>query len=94
MIPVVDLRDARAPAAIDRACREIGFFQIVGHGVPREEIDGVYDQARAFFTLPDDQKARAAQPSPDQVRGWSGVGKEGLSYSLGDEAPGDLKEKK
>lgn len=101
-VPIIDVSPfldggregvARVGAEVDAACRDIGFFQIVGHGVSSDEVDAVYDHARAFFALPDDQKARAAQPSPDQVRGWSGVGKEGLSYSLGDEAPGDLKEK-
>ncbi len=80
-------------AEVDRACTEIGFFQITGHGVPDELIDDVYDSAKAFFHLSEQDKQVAAQPAPDQVRGWSGVGKEGLSYSLGEEAPGDLKEK-
>ncbi len=101
-VPIIDISPfldggtegvARVGAEVDAACRDIGFFQIVGHGVATTEVDAVYDQARAFFSLPDDRKELAAQPSPDQVRGWSGVGKEGLSYSLGDEAPGDLKEK-
>ncbi|MEM7341715.1 MAG: 2-oxoglutarate and iron-dependent oxygenase domain-containing protein [Actinomycetota bacterium] len=101
-VPIIDIAPflERSPtgirqvgAEVDRACREIGFFQIVGHGVPTAQIDAVYDSARAFFAQPDDLKAGAAQPAPDQVRGWSGVGKEGLSYSLDEEAPGDLKEK-
>lgn len=101
-VPIIDIEpflggseDGRAAVAaeVDRACREIGFFQIVGHGVPAEQVEAVYGSARRFFALPDESKAEAAQPAPDQVRGWSGVGKEGLSYSLGEEAPGDLKEK-
>lgn len=75
------------------ACEFSGFFQVVGHGVDHDFIQSVYDVSREFFDLPEDIKAKVAQPSPDQVRGWSGVGKEGLSYSLGEEAPGDLKEK-
>ncbi|MFK8022831.1 MAG: isopenicillin N synthase family dioxygenase [Ilumatobacter sp.] len=101
-VPIIDIAPflsgdpagmAQVAAEVDRACTDIGFFQIVGHGVPPALIDDVYRTARSFFALPDDQKATAAQPAPDQVRGWSGVGKEGLSYSLGEEAPGDLKEK-
>ncbi len=101
-IPIIDIEPflsgspagiASVAAEIDRACTDIGFFQIVGHGVPATLIDDVYSAARAFFALPEDEKALAAQPAPDQVRGWSGVGKEGLSYSLDEEAPGDLKEK-
>lgn len=101
-IPVIDIAPflAGTPEGIaevgeqmNRACTEIGFFQIVGHGVPDEQIQRVYDVAKAFFARTDDEKADAAQPAPDQVRGWSAVGKEGLSYSLDEEAPGDLKEK-
>ena len=101
-VPVVDVGpflagepDAMAAVAaeIGRACEEIGFFQITGHGVPDELVERVDRMARAFFDRSDEEKAEAAQPSPDQVRGWSAVGKEGLSYSLGEAAPGDLKEK-
>lgn len=80
-------------AEIARACEHTGFMQIVGHGVDLDFIQSVYDVSRAFFDLPEAEKAAVAQPSPDQVRGWSAVGKEGLSYSLDEVAPGDLKEK-
>lgn len=101
-VPVIDISPflagtpegiASVGAQISHACEQIGFFQITGHGVPEEFIKRVYDISKTFFDLPDDQKATAAQPAPDQVRGWSAVGKEGLSYSLENEAPGDLKEK-
>ena len=32
-VPVIDLRQADAPARIDRACREHGFFSVTGHGI-------------------------------------------------------------
>ncbi len=78
---------------IAHACEEIGFFQITGYGVSEELIEAVYNVSRQFFDLTDERKAVAAQPAPDQVRGWTAVGKEGLSYSLDAVAPGDLKEK-
>jgi len=99
-VPVIDIApflDGTDPAGVAarvaHACEEIGFFQITGHGVPEEFIQRVYDTSRQFFDLPDEVKATAGQPAPDQVRGWSAVGKEGLSYSLDAKAPGDLKEK-
>ncbi len=101
-VPVIDIsafsdgtdEASKAVAGeLRKACVEIGFFQIVGHGVPDELVDRTYAAAKAFFALPNERKDLVAQPAPDQVRGWSGVGKEGLSYSLGEEAPGDLKEK-
>lgn len=102
IVPIIDISPflAGTPEGIEvvakqvaHACEEIGFFQITGHGVSEEFIQEVYDISRKFFDLPDEVKATAAQPAPDQVRGWTAVGKEGLSYSLDAVAPGDLKEK-
>ena len=78
---------------IDEACTYSGFFQITNFGIDPDFIEEVYAVARRFFDQSEEVKATAAQPAPDQVRGWTGVGKEGLSYSLEAEAPGDLKEK-
>ena len=55
---------------LGQACEEIGFFQITGYGVSEEFIQEVYDMSRKFFDLSEEQKASAAQPAPDQVRGW------------------------
>ena len=102
VVPVIDVSGflvgdaesaARVAAEIAHACEHTGFFQIVGHGVDLDFIQSVYDVSRAFFDLPEGEKAKVSQPSPDQVRGWSAVGMEGLSFSLGEAAPGDLKEK-
>ena len=84
---------ASVAAQVAAACTDVGFFQITGHGVPDEIIDATYAAAKAFFDQSDEVKAAVAQPTPGTVRGWSAVGAEGLSYSLGEEAPGDLKEK-
>jgi isopenicillin N synthase-like dioxygenase len=101
-VPVIDIAPflSGTPRGIDSvakqiadACEEIGFFQITGYGVAEEFVQQVYEVSRRFFDLSDDEKAVAAQPAPDQVRGWTAVGKEGLSYSLDAVAPGDLKEK-
>src|SRR5580700_7148787 len=39
-------------AAVDRACRDIGFLIISGHGIPGEMVEETRVLARAFF---DDQ---------------------------------------
>jgi len=85
-VPVIDIApflDGTDPegvaAQVAHACEEIGFFQITGHGVPEEFIQEVYDISRRFFDLPDGVKATAGQPAPEQVPGWSAVGKEGMS---------------
>ena len=45
-------------AAIAAACRDWGFFQITGHGVPAEDIREVIGTARAYFAQPREEKRR------------------------------------
>src|ERR1700747_3313767 len=60
-IPVIDLGPclSGAPGAIDRtaeelhfALTEIGFYFIVNHGVPAEQIHAVFRDAARFTALP------------------------------------------
>ncbi|PMR73825.1 isopenicillin N synthase family dioxygenase [Billgrantia endophytica] len=60
-IPVIDIQGLRDddPAArqavareLGRAAREVGFFQIVGHGLSRKLREGLIEQAKAFFAQP------------------------------------------
>ena len=84
-IPIVDMaplqgtdadRDAVA-AAIDEACRETGFFYVVGHGVAADLVARVDAQAREFFARPDDEKARIAMARGGRAwRGWFPLGGE------------------
>ena len=77
LLPIVDLSDRDAPAAIDRACREMGFFYVVGHGVDRGLQARLEDAARAFFAQPDDRKAAIAMERGGPAwRGWFPVGGE------------------
>lgn len=60
-IPVIDIRQldgADTHAAIDRACREWGFFQVTGHGVDANAIDEIFAASRAFFAQPAADKRR------------------------------------
>lgn len=54
IVPTVDLRDPAESVAvsIDRACHDIGFFQIVGHGLDPVIEQHVWEAATAFFALP------------------------------------------
>jgi isopenicillin N synthase-like dioxygenase len=45
---------------IHRACTEIGFFYIAGHGVPDVVIDTAVAEAKRFFRLPQATKAETA----------------------------------
>lgn len=50
-IPTVDLSkpDAEAAATIDRACRDIGFYRLIGHGVEPVLTQNAFRAARKFF---------------------------------------------
>ncbi len=100
-IPVIDLAPALGGAAadrlavgqaIDRACVEIGFFTIVGHGVPAALIDGLRSTAHDFFARPMAEKRRAIHPVPHTPRGYIAMGVEALSYANDGDTPPDLKE--
>lgn len=100
-VPVIDIapflqgtpEGKRAVAAqVARACTELGFFTIVGHGVPADLVDRMARVCREFFDLPIEAKLTARRPRPEQSRGYIGVGDENLAYSRGDRSTADLKE--
>jgi isopenicillin N synthase-like dioxygenase len=100
-VPVIDLTPARTgtradrarvAAAIDAACRDIGFFAIGGHGVPDRTVDDLRTAAHAFFALPMADKLAARHPVPGTNRGYHPVGGEALSKANDAAAPPDLKE--
>lgn len=54
-VPVIDITRLDRPetlAALDGACREWGFFQVVGHGLPDDVIDALEQQMHEFFAQP------------------------------------------
>lgn len=60
-IPTVDLAnmsEAEAAGAVDRACREYGFFYVAGHGVDPALITGMFDAMAAFFAASPEFKER------------------------------------
>jgi isopenicillin N synthase-like dioxygenase len=81
-IPVIDITalregDAGAQAAvaaeIGKACREIGFLYLTGHGVPEATIEAVRDQARRFFALPLERRMEIVAHR-DHYRGYVPMG--------------------
>ncbi len=99
-IPVVDLAAPLADVgrAIDRACREVGFFCVIGHGVDPALVPTLDRAARDFFARPDADKAHIAMRLGGPAwRGWFPLGgeltsgvpdhKEGLYF--GRELPSD-----
>jgi isopenicillin N synthase-like dioxygenase len=58
-------------SAIDAACRTHGFFYVTGHGVPDALQQQLEAAARAFFALPEREKATIAMAHGGRAwRGW------------------------
>jgi isopenicillin N synthase-like dioxygenase len=96
-IPVIDIaplvkgspEPARAIAMdLGRACREVGFFYITGHGVPKALMDAVFDSSAAFFTGPTTIREAATFTGPGGNRGYIRLGGEALDPGK----PADVKE--
>ncbi|MCU1455042.1 MAG: 2OG-Fe(II) oxygenase family protein [Acidimicrobiales bacterium] len=100
-VPIVDLApwlagDAPGKALVAEqvrdACEEIGFFSVVGHGVPPDLVSACRAVARAFFDQPVDEKVPVAAHRPGAFRGYVPLGRAAVAYSMGKESPPDLRE--
>jgi isopenicillin N synthase-like dioxygenase len=77
---------------VDRACSEVGFFSVVGHGVDDQVIAEAYGEAMSFFDLPMPDRMAVAMPEPGYPYGYNPFSAEALNRSIGGDAPPDLKE--
>lgn len=93
LVPTIDLRGPgpTVAAEIDAACTEVGFFQVVGHGVDAGLERAAWSATLDFFALPDDHKRRLTIRTGDAY-GYGPFRSERLAASLGDTTPPDLKE--
>lgn len=73
---------AAVAAAFDTACREVGFIQIIGHGIDLDAIAGLTAGLDEFFALPLAVK-KTYRRDPSTNRGYSPPKSESLSMSLG-----------
>lgn len=97
-IPVIDLEPwwhsdtgrRVVGRAVDAAAREYGFFQIIGHRLPKQRIDAMIEASSEFFALPMETKRLCAPADQSINRGYAARGTEALSYSIGLDAPPDL----
>jgi isopenicillin N synthase-like dioxygenase len=100
-VPVIDIAPylagnsegkRRVAAELDRACREVGFYIIVGHGVDPRLIEDVESVSREFFDLPLDEKMKVHVGNTPGGAGYAAMGDVALSYTRGQAAPPDLNE--
>jgi len=96
-IPIIDvaplltgsLQQAQAVAAeLGRACREVGFFYITGHGIPEDLIAAVFERSAAFFAGPAAVREAASFAGANSNRGYIRLGGEALDPGQ----PADVKE--
>ncbi len=79
-------------AAVGEACERIGFLILTGHGVSPAVIERAFERSRAFFDRPAAEKQRWHPQGPARQRGFHALATRGLAYTLGLDAPRDLRE--
>jgi isopenicillin N synthase-like dioxygenase len=62
-VPQIDMsrfadRKAEIADQLWKASTEIGFFQLINHGIPQEQIDEAFDMTAKFFALPHETKGK------------------------------------
>jgi isopenicillin N synthase-like dioxygenase len=86
-IPIIDVSGLRsaAPAdrqavadALGRACREVGFFYVINHGIADTVRGGVFEAARRVFAMPAADKESVSVTLSPENRGYVGMGTERL----------------
>jgi len=100
-VPVIDIAPylagtqegkRRVAAQLYRACREVGFYVIVGHGVDPDLVEAIESVSRAFFDLPLDEKMKVHIGKVPGGVGYSAIGDVALASTRGEATPPDLNE--
>lgn len=96
-LPVIDISGLRSASLIERtrvsqqigqACRDKGFFYVIGHGVPAALQQQVIDQAATLFALPPEEKRKVDKSLSMANRGYEPLRNQVLEAG----APPDVKE--
>ncbi len=90
-LPIIDLGEGSEEGAahahlaeeIGIACRDVGFFYVVNHGVERALMNEAFAQSHRFFALPLAYKEAIAIETVGGNRGYSGLMHEALDPSRG-----------
>lgn len=83
-LPIIDLSAANTETSrlhiasqLDAACKEFGFFYLIGHGIAEETIDSLMSAARCFFAAPMQEKLTIHMSKGGRAwRGYFPVGEE------------------
>lgn len=91
-LPIIDIADLGSAdaaarrdvaASVGRACREVGFFAVTGHGVASTLVADTFAAASAFFAQPEVAKRALAIDRLGHNRGYVGLGVESLDEKAG-----------
>jgi len=84
-----DLEDRKELAReVGVACRDIGFFYAVNHGVDDDVLEDTFDALKEYFALPTDVKMETHNQKTEKFRGYEAF----LEGKLDPSTRGDLKE--
>ncbi|WP_031467005.1 isopenicillin N synthase family dioxygenase [Sciscionella sediminilitoris] len=76
-IPVINLAEIESRRAeLARAAKEIGFFQLTGHGIAQSEIDRILAVTKEFFALPEQDRLAISNLGSPHFRGYTRLGTE------------------
>ncbi len=82
-LPILDISQLDDPDKAEgfrkqlrEVTHDVGFFYLVGHGIPQQLIDEVLDVSRRFFALPEEEKLAIENVHSAQFRGYTRTGKE------------------
>ena len=78
-LPILDLSQLEASQEqrqafllnLRQAARDVGFFYLTGHGIDSDLLRRVQEQARAFFALPEADKAAVGMIHSPHFRGYN-----------------------
>ncbi|OZJ02418.1 hypothetical protein BZG36_04768 [Bifiguratus adelaidae] len=71
---------AQTVNSLHQACKDVGFFYLVGHGVSEEEMNRSLDLGKQFFHLPEEAKQVLSIGKNDHARGYQRLGENVTMY--------------
>jgi len=83
-LPILDLSRLNGSAEdteqfrndLRRVTHEVGFFYLIGHGIPTAVIDNMMAVSRSFFSLPESEKLSIENTNSPHFRGYTRMGGE------------------
>ncbi|CAB62300.1 flavonol synthase-like protein [Arabidopsis thaliana] len=69
-----DVGVAEVVQQLDKACRDAGFFYVIGHGISEDVINKVREITREFFKLPYEEKLKIKMTPAAGYRGYQRIG--------------------